>query len=126
MEPGGVKDTGAPLFSGARLSRRQPRADGVAGAYPSPGRNTMTGSAHADDVSPTILLGLDRTVDGPRVLMPRVGEGSPMQPPTDDRIASAGASVLAGFRDPDVTVAAAEIATARARGLTSLPLPLAR
>jgi len=65
------------------------------------------------------LFGVDRTVGGVHVLMPRFGEMSFVQVLSDEQIASIGSYVARQFGNPSLLVSAAEVATLRAGGPVS-------
>jgi hypothetical protein len=65
------------------------------------------------------LFGVDRTVGGVHVLMPRFGEMSYVQALSDEQIASIGSYVARQFGNPRLRVSAAEVATLRSGGPVS-------
>lgn len=110
-------DSGAKLYSGNCASCHQPDARGSDGqAYPALFHNTATGGARADNLVAAILLGVQRTVDGKQVLMPRFDERSSVNRLSDEQIAQIANHVLQQHGNAALQVSAADVAQARAGG----------
>jgi mono/diheme cytochrome c family protein len=113
----GTLKSGAVLFSAYCASCH--RADGAGGAnqaYPSLVRNTATGSLNPSNLVAAILYGVNREAGGQQVLMPSFGDGSYVQPLTDQQIASIANHVLTQFGNADAHVTEADVAIARSGG----------
>jgi mono/diheme cytochrome c family protein len=111
---------GEVLFSGYCASCHQPTGGGTAGqSYPALFHNSATGGVNAANMVSAILFGVDRTVGGVHVLMPRFGEMSYVQALSDEQIASIGSYVARQFGNPRLRVSAAEVATLRSGGPVS-------
>jgi fructose 5-dehydrogenase cytochrome subunit len=114
---GGQLEGGALLFSGYCASCHQPTGGGTPyQSYPSLFHNSATGSGNADNMVAAILFGVDRTVGGTHVLMPRFDQLSYVQALSDVQIASISSYVAQQFGNPSLRVTAAEVATIRAGG----------
>lgn len=109
--------TGASLFSAYCASCHQANAGGSQnGLYPALFHNTATGRADASNLMSAILFGVERTVGGKQVLMPRFDHESPLQPLTDEQVASISNYVLAQYGNPDVQVTAKDVLQTRQGG----------
>ncbi len=109
---------GAQLYSGFCASCHQPDGAGSANqAYPSLFHNTATGLANPANLVAAILYGVDRTVDGKQVLMPRFDGQSYVQALTDVQIATIANYVLQHYGNAAAaTVTAQDVAYARQGG----------
>jgi mono/diheme cytochrome c family protein len=108
---------GAQLYSGFCASCHQPDGAGSANqAYPSLFHNTATGLANPANLVSAILFGVDRTVDGQQVLMPRFDGQSYVQSLSDAQIATLANYVLKHYGNDASTVSAADVAFARIGG----------
>lgn len=117
---------GAALYSGLCASCHGSTGSGTGDrAYPSLLNNSTVGAARPDNLVAVILNGVDRTVGGNHVLMPSFGEGSFVQPLSDQQIAAVATFVRQKF-GPGDSVTQADVATARKGGPASLLLPMVR
>ena len=108
---------GAALFSAYCASCHQAGGQGSRdGAYPSLLRNTATGRADPSNLVAAMLFGVERTVGGRQVLMPRFDHESPLQPLTDMEIASIANHVLSHYGDATTQVDARRVREAREGG----------
>ena len=109
--------SGAQLFSGNCASCHQADGAGSEGQdYPALFHNTATGGARADNLIDAILYGVDRTVAGQRVLMPRFDGASSVNRLSDAQIARIAGYVLVQHGNAAASVSAADVARARAGG----------
>ena len=109
--------TGAALFSAYCASCHQANAGGSQnGLYPALFHNTATGRADASNLMSAILFGVERTVGGKQVLMPRFDHESPLQPLTDEQVASISNYVLAQYGNPDTRVEPKDVLQTRQGG----------
>lgn len=109
--------TGAALFSGYCASCHQANAGGSQnGLYPALFRNSATGRADPSNLVAAILYGVERTVDGHQVLMPRFDHESPVQPLTDEQVASISNHVLTQYGNPQAHVTPHDVQQARQGG----------
>jgi mono/diheme cytochrome c family protein len=115
---------GEALFSGYCASCHQPTGGGTPNqSYPALFHNTATGGFNAGNMISAILTGVDRDAGGRRVFMPRFDEMSFVQSLSDEQIAQVSTFVARQFGNPNLHVAAADVAKVRAGGPTS-PLAL--
>ncbi|MDB5846485.1 MAG: cytochrome, partial [Rhodoferax sp.] len=113
--------TGASLFSGNCAACHQADASGSGDQfYPSLFHNTATGARNPSNLLATILFGVERTVGGQQVMMPRFDGSSPVNPLSDEQVASIANYVLAQYGNPAVQVVAADVRQTREGG----PKPL--
>ena len=109
--------TGAALFSAYCASCHQANAAGSQnGFYPALFRNSATGRADPSNLVAAILYGVERTVDGRQVLMPRFDHESQVQPLTDEQVASISNFVLTQYGNPDAHVLPKDVQQARQGG----------
>ena len=109
--------TGAALYSAYCASCHQANGGGsVNGLYPALFHNTATGRADPSNLVSAILFGVDRTVAGKQVLMPRFDHESPLQPLTDEQVASISNHVLAQYGNTDTRVEPKDVLQARQGG----------
>jgi mono/diheme cytochrome c family protein len=109
--------SGAALFSGNCASCHQPNGGGSRSQfYPALFGNTTTGSVHPDNLVAAILFGVERTVEGQQVLMPRFDKDSHVNPLSDAQIADIANYVLGQFGNPAASVRAEDVAQTRAGG----------
>jgi fructose 5-dehydrogenase cytochrome subunit len=111
--------SGAALFSGNCASCHQSNGGGSRSRsqfYPALFGNTTTGSVHAYNLVAAILFGVERTVGGRQVLMPRFDKDSLVNPLSDAQIADIANFVLGQYGNPAVSVRAEDVAQTRAGG----------
>jgi mono/diheme cytochrome c family protein len=109
--------SGAALFSGNCASCHQPNGGGSRSQfYPALFGNTTTGSVHPDNLVAAILFGVERTVEGQQVLMPRFDKDSHVNPLSDAQIAAISTYVLNQFGNSKLTVTPADVQTVRNGG----------
>lgn len=109
--------SGAALFSGNCASCHQPDGGGSRSQfYPALVGNTTTGSVHPDNLLAAVLFGVERTVGGRQVLMPRFDQDSPVNPLSDAEIAQIANYVLANFGNPAASVREEDVAQTRRGG----------
>lgn len=118
--------SGASLYSGLCASCHGARGEGSPdGEYPSLTHNTTVGSPRLDNFISVVLFGVDRTVAGHHVLMPRFSEGSYVQPLTDAQVAAVTSYVRETF-GPGDTVSERDVARIRQGGAKPMLLGLVR
>ncbi|OZI30994.1 cytochrome C [Bordetella genomosp. 10] len=118
--------SGAALYSGYCASCHQASGAGSGNqAYPSLFHNSATGGETAINLLATIVFGIDREAGGEHVLMPSFGQGSYVNPLTDEEIASIANYVLANYGNAKLTVTPADVREVRTGGPTP-PLAKAR
>lgn len=112
---------GAQLYSGFCASCHQPDGSGSANqAYPSLFHNTATGLPNPSDLVAAMLNGVDRTVDGRQVLMPRFDRQSYVAQLSDEQIAEIANYVLQHYGNSSQRVTPGDVFEARGGG--KLPL----
>jgi mono/diheme cytochrome c family protein len=112
---------GAALFSAYCASCHQPTGVGTHDQnYPSLSRNSATGGLNADNMISAILFGVDRTVGGQHVLMPRFDQTSFVASLSDEQIAEISNYVAQQFGNPQIHVTTTDVSTVRAGGPTPL------
>jgi mono/diheme cytochrome c family protein len=109
--------SGQALYSGYCASCHQPNGSGSANqAYPSLYHNTATGLNNSANLVAAILYGVERTVDGHHVLMPRFDELSYVANLDDQQVAEIANYVLSNFGNAAQRVSAHDVAVARQGG----------
>jgi mono/diheme cytochrome c family protein len=120
------RSDGASLYSGLCASCHGSIGGGTRDrVYPSLFNNSTVGATRPDNLIAVILNGVDRTTGGDHVLMPGFGEGSFVQPLSDQQVAAVATFVRQKF-GPGDSVTEADVATARKGGPGSLLLPIVR
>lgn len=110
-------NTGAKLFSGNCASCHQPNGAGSQNqAYPSLFHNTVTGASNPSNLISAILFGVDRTVNGKEVLMPRFDEHSYVSPLTNEQVALISNYVLKQYGNANVQVTPEDVQLVRQGG----------
>ncbi|MHC1479631.1 c-type cytochrome [Frateuria aurantia] len=109
--------SGAELYSGFCASCHQPDGSGSANqAYPSLFHNTATGLPDPSNLVSAILFGVDRSVAGHQVLMPRFDQQSYVAQLSDAQVADIANYVLQHFGNSSNRVSAEDVYTARGGG----------
>jgi len=114
-------NTGAALFSAHCASCHQANGAGSKTQfYPALFRNTATGGADPSNLVAVILYGVERSVGGEEVMMPRFDQLSYVSALSDAQIASISNYVLTEYGNPRVQVSSEDVAQARRGGATPL------
>ncbi len=112
---------GAALFSGNCASCHQPNGRGSRSqVYPALSGNTTTGSVHPDNLVAGILFGVERTVGGQQVPMPRFDKDSRVNPLSDAQIADIANYVLGQFGNRAGSVRPEDVAQTQGGGTRPL------
>jgi len=115
-----ASDRGWRLYSGSCAACHQADGGGT-DRYPSLTHNTATGSVNPTNLVSTILMGLDRPVDGHHAYMPAFGPTAAWTSRLSDRdIADVANYVLSHFGNPEAHVSERDVTRLRENRTTSV------